>query len=135
MKVLTVFLLFLATALMGAVMYFVKDSSIVDMIAGTYAVCMNGFLGVDLALMIKDSSSKPPGKYKDIKLYRYILAFVCMAALFILGLYMKEVFGVQSIAAIASFGAGAMLVIGLVMGGVQGNKIASRGGPLPIEAK
>lgn len=129
MKVLKVCLLFLATLLMGTVMWFVHNSSIVDMMAATYAIIINGFLGVDLAAMIADTSKKPAGDWKDIKLYRYILAFLCMAGLFVLSLYQKEINHVEAIMAISSFGSGAMLIIGLVMGGLEGNKIASRLGP------
>ncbi len=132
MKTLKIFLLLLATILMATVMYFVRDASIVDMIAATYAICINGFLGVDLAAMIKDSSKKPIGEYKAIKLYRYVLAFLCMGSLFILALYMKETYGIQAITAISAFGSGTMLIIGLVMGGLEGNKIASRGGPKDV---
>lgn len=129
MKALKVILLFFATILMGAVIYFIKNPSVVDAIAATYAICINGFLGVDIAAMIKDSTKKPAGDWKDIKLYRYVFSFICMALLFVMALYQKEVNDIQSIMAISSFGSGAMLIIGLVMAGLEGNKIASRVGP------
>ena len=49
LKILKVILILLATALMAAVMIFVSDASVVDMMAGTYALSVNAFLGVDLA--------------------------------------------------------------------------------------
>jgi len=137
MKILKVVLILLATALMAAVMIFVSDASVVDMMAGTYALSVNAFLGVDLAAMIKDSTAKPAGEWKSIKMYRYIISFVCMAVLFVLGLYQKEVNNVQAVMAISAFGSGTMLIIGLVMAGLEGNKIASRVEPkdgIPLSA-
>lgn len=129
MKIFKVVLLLLATMLMSAVILGIQNSSIVDTISGTYVVIISTFLGVDMASMIKDSTKMKPGSHKDIKLYRYILAFICMVFLFSIALYMKESRSVESILAISAFGSGAMLIIGLVMGGLEGNKIASRGGP------
>lgn len=126
MKILKVILILLATALMGSVIIFVHDASIVDTIAGTYAISINAFLGVDLAAMIKGSTRLPEDEYKTIKLYRYVVSFLCMSLLFGLSLWQKEVNQVQAIMAISAFGSGAMLIIGLVMGGLEGNKIASR---------
>lgn len=129
MKVLKIFLILLASLLMGAIVWFIDNASIVDMIAGTYAIVVNAFLGIDLASMIKDSSKLKPGDHKDIKLYRYVISFICMMILFGLSLYRKEVSNIDAIMAISAFGSGSMLIIGLVLGGLGGNKIASRGGP------
>lgn len=128
MRILKVFLMILATALMGAVIVFVKDSSVVDSMAAVFAISLNGFLGVDIASMIKVSSSLPEAQYKQMHFYRYIIAFFCMALLFCLSLWQKESYGVQSIMAISAFGSGCMLIIGMVMSGLEGNKIASKMG-------
>lgn len=128
MKILKVFLILLATALMGAVIVFIRDSSIVDSMAAVYAISLNGFLGVDIASMIKSSSSLPVGEYKAMHFYRYVIAFICMMLLFVLSLYQKEVNQVQSIMAISAFGSGSMLIIGMVMSGLEGNKIAGKSG-------
>lgn len=126
MKVLKVVLLLLATTIMGIVIYFIQAASIVDVMASTYVVIVSSFLGTDIAAMIKDTSKKPAGEWKNIKAYRYVLSFLCMSSLFVMALYQKEINNVDSIMAISSFGSGAMLIIGLVMAGLEGNKIASR---------
>ena len=49
-----------------------------------------------------------------------------MLILFGVSIYRKEIDGIQMIMAISTFGGGAMVTIGLMLTGLEGNKIASR---------
>ena len=126
MKVLKIALVLLAFFMMLAVVLFIDDVSIIDVIAGSFFLVVNGFLGVDLAAMLKNSASIPKGSYQHMKVYRYVIVLVIMLILFGVSIYRKETDGIQMVMAISTFGGGAMVVIGLMLTGLEGNKIASR---------
>jgi hypothetical protein len=126
MKIIKIILMMLAFFMMLSVIYFIDNVSIVDAISGSFFIVINGFLGVDLAAMIKNSNSKPAKKWQDMKMYRYITALIMMLILFGLSLYRKEIDDIQIIMAVATFGSGAMITIGMMLAGLEGNKIASR---------
>jgi len=127
-KIVKIGLLLLASLLMGAVILFLTDVAIIDVLAGSFFLVMNAFLGIDLAGMIKKSAALPSGEFKNMKFSKYVIALVIMLLLFGLSLYRKEMENVQAIMAISSFGGGSMLVIGYIIAGLEGNKIASNMG-------
>ena len=126
MKILKMFLVVLAFVLMSAVVMFIDDAPIIDVIAGSFFLVISGFLGVDLVSMVKDSNKLPSGEFKAMKFYRYVVVLVMMLVLFGLSIYRKETDGVQMLMSISTFGGGAMVTIGLMLTGLEGNKIASR---------
>ena len=63
-----------------------------------------------------------------MQFYRYVIVLVMMLILFGVAIYRKEIDGVQMIMAISTFGGGAMVTIGLMLTGLEGNKIAARQG-------
>ncbi len=126
MKIIKIFLMMIAFFIMLSVIYLIDNISIIDVMAGSFFLVVNGFLGVDIAAMIKNSNSKPAGKWQDMKMYRYIIVFIMMLSLFALSIYRKEVDDIQIIMAISTFGGGAMITIGMMLAGLEGNKIASR---------
>lgn len=128
MKVLKVVFLLLAAILMGAVIMLLDQSSVIDSMASSFFIVVNAFLGVDLASMIKESKSLPKTEYKAMHLYRYILSLVLMLGLFVLVIYRKESAGIESVIAMSAFSGGAMLIIGMIITGLEANKIASKAG-------
>lgn len=128
MKVLKVVFLLLAAVLMGAVILLLNESSVIDSMASSFFIVVNAFLGVDLASMIKESKSLPKSEYKAMHLYRYILSLVLMLILFGLVIYRKETAGIEPIIAMSAFSGGSMIVIGMIITGLEANKIASKSG-------
>ena len=126
MKLLKVVLMLLAFILMFVVVLFIDDVSIIDVMAGSFFLVVNGFLGVDLAAMIKNTSEMNRGDWQLMKMYRYIIVLCMMLILFGLSIYRKQIDGVMIIMAISTFGGGAMVTIGMMLAGLEGNKIASR---------
>lgn len=126
MKVLKIILMVLAFILMFAVVLFIDDVSIIDVMAGSFFLVVNGFLGVDLAAMIKNSSKMHKGDWQDMKIYRYVIVLCMMLILFGLSIYRKEADGIQIVMAVSTFGGGTMVTIGMMLTGLEGNKIASR---------
>jgi len=129
MNFFKIFIIVFGSLLMGAMIFFIDDSSVIDATAATYFILINAFLGVDIAAMLNNSASMPPGEYKNMKFYRYILSFVFMIILFVMVVYRKEVNGINSIVAMSSFSSGAMIILALLLSGLEGNKIASRKAP------
>ena len=112
--------------LLFAVVLFIDDVSIIDVMAGSFFLVVNGFLGIDLAAMIKNTSEMNRGDWQLMKMYRYIIVLCMMLILFGLSIYRKQIDGVMIIMAISTFGGGAMVTIGMMLAGLEGNKIASR---------
>ena len=129
MKVLKVFFIVLAAVLMGSVIMFLNEASVVDTMASSFFVVINAFLGVDMVSMIKESKALPKTQYKDMHLYRYIICLIIMLILFGLVIYRKETADIQSLVAMSAFSGGSMLIIGLIITGLESNKIASKAGP------
>ena len=54
MKVLKVIFILLAAVLMGAVIMFLNEASVIDTMASSFFIVVNAFLGVDLVCMLKN---------------------------------------------------------------------------------
>lgn len=124
-KFIQVFLILFASVLMGALMIVLKESSVIDLVAPGYFVVINGFLGFDLWIMIKETKKLNGVKFKPLHWYRYIISFFCMGGLAILSIYLRQEYDVQSLIAISSFSLGVFFIIGFILGGLKGNKLVS----------
>lgn len=129
MKVLKVFLILIISLVMGALLYFLGEASVIDSIALSYFVVIESFLGQDLRGMIKESRAMKKGDYKDIHLYRYITVSVIFLVLEILAIYVYKVLDVNVLVSMSLFGGGFIITIGMILSGLQENKIASETGP------
>lgn len=128
MKILKIVFLLLAALLMGTVIMLLDQSSVIDSMATSFFIVVNAFLGVDMASMIKESKSLPKTKYKSMHLYRYVLSLVLMLVLFVMVIYRKESSGIESVVAMSAFSGGSMIIIGMIITGLEANKIASKSG-------
>lgn len=121
-------LMALAFLIVGAVIGLLDDVGVIDSMAASFTAIIGVFLGVDLAAMLKNSAKMKKGDFQKAHTYRYIIAIIMMLALFILALWRKETDNLGISMAAGSFGSGAIVVIGMLMSGLEGNKIASREG-------
>jgi uncharacterized membrane protein len=128
MKVLKIALMVLAFLIIVAVVIILDDVGIIDSMSASFTAILGVFLGVDLASMIKNSASMKKGEFQKAHIYRYVIAVVMMLTLFILALWRKESDNLGISMAAGAFGSGAIVIIGLLMSGLEGNKIASREG-------
>ncbi len=128
MRAIKIILMLLAFLMMFAVTLFIDDVAVIDVIAGAFFIVVNGFLGVDLAAMIKNTSEMNKGDWQLMHIYRYIIVLCMMLILFGLSIYRKEVDNIQIVMAVSTFGGSAMVTIGMMLAGLEGNKIASRAG-------
>jgi hypothetical protein len=117
--------LFLGALFTAAMIFFVKDGMVVTSLSMTYTGIVGIFLGVDIAVMIKKTSALPAGEFKPINKQRYITSLIIFAlllaeAFLISGLYNRDCDSLY-----ASFGMGFLIVVGGLMGAVEGNKLVT----------
>ena len=121
--------LLLATIFVALMVLLVGDSLAAAAISGTFTAVIGLFLGLDIATMIHKTRELKPGDYKEINTHRYIIALCIFGALSIEALVIaaKQQRDVNSL--YLCFGVGFLVVIGGLVGGIEGNKIATDEGP------
>ncbi len=124
-KKMQVFWLILATLFVAGIVWFVTDSLTVTSISGAFTGVLGVFLGVDILTMIHKTKGMSPGKYKNMNTHRYIISLCVFAillteAFIISGLYQREMNSLY-----LCFGVGFIVVIGGLISGIEGNKIAT----------
>jgi hypothetical protein len=128
-KKLQVFWLVLATLFVAGIVWFVTDSLTVTAISGAFTGVLGIFLGVDIIAMIHKTKELKPGDFKAMNMHRYVLSLCVFAVLLaeafvISGLYNREMNSLY-----LCFGVGFLIVIGGLISGIEGNKIATDEGP------
>lgn len=111
----------IAVFLMGLCLIFVPQIS--GTLSVTFVAVLGVYLGMDVASMIATTSRLPNGEYKEMKKHKYILSGICLAILIIITLLSWED-SLQT--ALTSFLSSCMVVIGCLIGGLEGNKIATK---------
>jgi hypothetical protein len=117
--------LFLAFIFTAAMLFFVKDSTVIVSLSITFTSIIGVFLGIDIAVMIKKTSALPTGEYKAINKQRYITSLVLFALLLIEAFVLSSVYSRNCDALYASFGVGFLVVVGGLVAAVEGNKIVT----------
>lgn len=128
-KKLQVFWLILATLFVAGIVWFVTDSLAVTSISGAFTGIVGVFLGVDILTMIHKTRELKSGDYKEINTHRYVISLCIFAVLLaeafvISGLYNREMNSLY-----LCFGVGFLIVVGGLISGIEGNKIATDEGP------
>lgn len=120
-KFVKAFLFVLASLVMGACLIFVPDSS--GAVSVTYVSVLGIFLGFDVADTVLKTAQMSKGEYKPIHKHKYVISAICLTALIIVCGVVKDKADVS--AAMTSLITSVMIVIGLLIGGLEGNKIAT----------
>ena len=118
--------LIVATIFTAFMIYFIKDTGSSSAIAITFTGIVGAFIGLDIALMIKKTSDMADG-YKEINTHRYIAGLIIFSALLIEAFIISAVYQRNCDSLYTSFGMGFLIIIGGLIGGVEGNKIATEG--------
>jgi glucan phosphoethanolaminetransferase (alkaline phosphatase superfamily) len=111
----------IAVLLMGLCLIFVP--SISGTLSLSFVTVLGIYLGTDVASMIATTSRLPDGEYKEIKKHKYVLSGICLSVLIVITLILWEE-ALQT--ALTSFLSSCMVVIGCLIGGLEGNKIATK---------
>ncbi len=121
LKVLKSALFVIASGIMGICLWFTPEVS--GTVSVSFTTVLGLYLGLDIAAMIAKTSSLEKGSFEKLNVYKYIISMVCLIVLLILCLIVKKRADVNT--AMTSFIVSTMIVIGCVIGGLEGNKIAT----------
>lgn len=124
--------LIIATIFTGFMIYFIKDSGSASAIAVTFTAIVGAFIGLDIALMIKKTNAMPEG-YKTINAHRYITGLIIFSALLVETFVISGYFNRNCDSLYTSFGMGFLVILGGLIAGVEGNKIATHPSPAVTE--
>lgn len=94
-------------------------------ISFVYLSIISVYLGLDVAEMITSTASMKKGEYKEIASHKYIISLICL--LFLIGLC-ALVHAMELQTALTTFISAILVVIGCLIGGLEGNKIATKKG-------
>jgi hypothetical protein len=124
-KAIQIFWLILATLFVAGIVYFVTDSLTVTAISGTFTGVIGIFLGVDILTMVKKTEHLPPGLYQHLNTHRYIIALCVFGALLAEAFVISALYSREMNSLYLCFGVGFVIVIGGLIGGIEGNKIVT----------
>jgi hypothetical protein len=128
-KKIQVFWLILATLFVAGIVWFVKDSLTVTTISGAFTGVLGIFLGVDIMTMIHKTKELKAGDFKGINTHRYVISLCIFAALLTEAFIISGLFEREMNSLYLCFGVGFVIVIGGLVSGIEGNKIATDEGP------
>jgi hypothetical protein len=111
----------------GGMLFFAKDSTVIIPLSITFTSIVGIFLGIDIAVMIKKTSALPGDEFKAINKQRYIISLFIFALLIAEAIFMSAAYNRNCDALYASFGMGFLIVIGGLVAGIEGNKLATTG--------
>lgn len=131
MKFIKALFFILASIVMALCLIFVPESS--GTVSISFTTVTGLYLGLDIASMITKTTTLKKGSFEKLNVYKYVLVSICLAVLIVIAIFVNEVPEVNT--AITSFLTSAMIVIGCIIGGLEGNKIATdaNGNGIPDE--
>lgn len=123
MEVLKIVLYIIATVVMAGTE--ILCPAISGDVGVFYVSILTSFLGLDIWSMIKKTSLLPPGDFKEMKMHRYIICAFSYAILIFIGYVAGKKTGTDFSEMNRTFVAAVFILIGLLIGGLEGNKIAT----------
>jgi len=118
--------LIIASLFTAGMIFFIQDTASASAIAMTFSAIVGVFIGLDITLMIKKTSEMPTG-YKEINMHRYVAGLIIFSLLLIETFFISAAFRRNCDSLYTSFGIGFLVIIGGLIAGVEGNKIATEG--------
>lgn len=121
MKFIKALFFVLATAVMALCLLFSPEAS--GSVSISYTAVLGIYLGLDIASMIAKTTTLKKGDYETLNVYKYVLSAVCLVVLIVVAIIVKGKYDVTT--AMTSFLTSSMIIIGCIIGGLEGNKIAT----------
>jgi hypothetical protein len=121
--------LIIATLFVAGIIFFVSDSLTVTAISGAFTAVLGIFLGVDILAMIHKTKELKAGDYKEMNMHRYVIALCVFGTLLGEAFFISARYGREMNSLYLCFGVGFIIVIGGLVGGIEGNKIVTGTGP------
>jgi len=117
--------LVISTLFIAGMIFFIQDSGATAALAATFTAIVGIFIGLDIAVMIKRTSTMSNGDFKSINKSRYIAAFIIFSGLLMESFIISAVQDRNCDSLYTSFGMGFLIVIGGLISGIEGNKIVT----------
>lgn len=89
----------------------------------TFIGVLSCYLGIDVADTIIKSSEMEQGKYKDIHKHKYVISLICLSVMIGVCMFIPDKTVVNT--ALTSLISSVLIVIGILIAGLEGNKIAA----------
>ena len=106
---------------MALCLIFIPDSS--GAVSVSFTTVLGIYLGLDIAGMIAKTASLPKGEYKALNIYKYVITSLSLFILIIISLIVKDRSDVRT--ALTSYISAIMIIIACLLGGLEGNNIAT----------
>lgn len=118
---LKAFFFIIATVIMGICLLVIPESS--GAVSVSYIAVLGVYLGLDIAGMIAKTASLPSGEFKPLNIHKYIVTSICLGILIIITLFVDDKRSVST--AITTYISSIMIILTCLIGGLEGNKIAT----------
>jgi len=128
----------IAYLIMGGALYLIAYpdmATILDAMSASFFLVINGYLGVNIAAVMKQTNDLPDGQYVAMKKDKYYMAVFMMASLFAFGFYRMHYDHIPIVISVTAFGTGTITAIGLLVAGMEGNKMLTGGAVDPVAGK
>lgn len=89
----------------------------------TFVGVLSCYLGIDVADTIIKSSEMEQGKYKDIHKHKYVISLICLSVMIGVCMFIPDKNQINT--ALTSLLSSVLIVIGILIAGLEGNKIAA----------
>jgi len=131
MRVKTEQMIYLGLAFLftGAFMWFLKMPGIGTAVAAAFVFITGDFLGIDLAQMVKKTAGMPKGEFDPVDKWRYIVSLVFLGILTGEAFAISQLFERDMSGVYGSVGVGTMVILGLLISGIEANKVVTDNGP------
>lgn len=106
---------------MGICLLVIPESS--GAVSVSYIAVLGVYLGLDIAGMIAKTASLPSGEFKPLNIHKYIVTSICLGILIIITLFVDDKRSVST--AITTYISSIMIILTCLIGGLEGNKIAT----------
>jgi uncharacterized protein YacL len=111
----------LASVVMAVCTLFVPESA--GAVSIPYITVIGLYLGLDIAGMITKTSQLPKGEYKTMKVHKYVISAVGLLVNIVIAIIMRDKADIST--AMTSFLSATMIILGCIIGGLEGNRIAA----------
>ncbi|MBQ0111949.1 MAG: hypothetical protein KBT03_02355 [Bacteroidales bacterium] len=106
---------------MESCLLFVPESS--GAVSVAFLSIIGVYLGLDVAGMISKTSELPKGQFKELNTYKYIITGCCLIVLTVTSILIRDKVDVSM--ALTSFISSMMIILTCLIGGLEGNNIAT----------
>jgi len=118
-------LLALATIITGLSILYLDSGRIIGAMAGAYLLAASAYSALDIGAMVRTTATLPTGQYKRVNAWKYWVTMFFTGALLALAFFRQRTTGINLELAIGFLGPGIIGIIGIMIGGVKANKIAT----------